>query len=109
MKENSLNANSNISLTNDQIEKLKLFSDQKINNSYLIQEVTFILSNEMLKEFRSNKIGFLERFSTNFLFAFVLSVINNHILLIQRKQILRQQILKQNEALLIDAKQANSV
>jgi len=30
------------------------------------------------------------------LFAFVLSVINNHILLIQRKQILRQQILKQN-------------
>ncbi len=31
-----------------------------------------------------------------FLFAFVLRVINNHILLIQRKQILRQQILKQN-------------
>jgi hypothetical protein len=57
--------------------------------------VTFILSNEMLKEFRSYKIGFLERFSTNFLFVFVLSVINNHILLIQRKQILRQQILKQ--------------
>ncbi len=67
MKENSLNVNLNIFLTNDQIEKLKLFSDQKINNSYLIQEVTFILSNEMLGELRSNKIGFIERFSTNFL------------------------------------------
>ena len=67
MKENSLNVNLNIFLTNDQIEKLKLFSDQKVNNSYLIQEVTFILSNEMLREVRSNKIGFLERFSTNFL------------------------------------------
>jgi hypothetical protein len=67
LKENSLNVNLNIFLTNDQIEKLKLFSDQKINNSYLIQEVTFILSNEMLGELRSNKIGFIERFSTNFL------------------------------------------
>jgi len=67
LKENSLNVNLNIFLTNDQIEKLKLFSDQKVNNSYLIQEVTFILSNEMLREVRSNKIGFLERFSTNFL------------------------------------------
>ncbi len=67
MKENSLNVNLNIFLTNDQIEKLKLFSDQKINNSYLIQEVTFILSNEMLGELRSNKIGFIKRFSTNFL------------------------------------------
>ena len=67
MKENSLNVNLNIFLTNDQIEKLKLFSDQKINNSYLIQEVTFILSNEMLGELRSNKIGFIERFITNFL------------------------------------------